>query len=248
MSEQLEWQRPASPQDQATVEREREYWDQHEDLDWVTDSSKCAAIALIPRVTGDVLELCIGSGTYSRAVPRDYRSYTGVDISQSLLDALKARQPGVVPVKGNAEDLVFEDQTFDSVLVFAGLHHLPRYQRAIAESHRVLRPGGYFYCFEPNDRAWYRTPMRFLRKFIGIYSDDEIWLDAADVVETMRRVGFRDPRVDYLTPRFKPGHLSAKNEVLARMMYAAAALGRSARTQSFVAISAQKPDGEPSDG
>lgn len=241
MTDQQRWQATATADEQATVERERAYWDAHEDLDWVTDQSKRAAISLIPDLTGDLLELCIGSGTYSQAVPRRFTSYTGLDLSTSLLDRLRTRCPDIVPVEGNAEDLSFDDASFDTVLVFAGLHHLPRYERAVAESFRVLRPGGHFFCFEPNDRAWYRPPMRYMRDFIGIYSDDEVFMDPHDVAATLTRNGFRRHRIDYLTPRFKKGHLTARNELLARMMYGAAAMGSGQRTQSFFAASAQKP-------
>lgn len=235
------WDRPATREDTEAVERERAYWDEHEDLDWVSVQSKTRVISLIPTVQGDVLELCIGSGTFTRAIPVSYRSYAGVDISSSLLESLAERMPNVTAVNGNAEELEFEDQSFDLVLVFAGLHHLPRYQRSISESHRVLRSGGSFFCFEPNDRAWYRIPMRFMRDFIGIYSQDEVYLDPRKVEETMVRLGFADLKVDYLTPRFKPGHLTPRNQVLARMMYAAASLGRGPGSQSFFALSGRKP-------
>jgi SAM-dependent methyltransferase len=50
-----------------------------------------------------------------------------------------------LPVKvlrADAESLPFADRSFDLVLGHAVLHHLPDLERAFAEFHRVLRPGG----------------------------------------------------------------------------------------------------------
>jgi ubiquinone/menaquinone biosynthesis C-methylase UbiE len=43
---------------------------------------------------------------------------------------------------GGAECLPFADQYFDAVFDFGVLHHIPRWQTAVAEIGRVLRPGG----------------------------------------------------------------------------------------------------------
>jgi SAM-dependent methyltransferase len=241
MSEISDVRRPATAEEAAAVDREKTYWEQHEDLDWITDASKREVMALIPRIEGDALELCIGSGTFTRAVPATYRSYTGVDISATLLETLKAGLPSVIPVLGNAEELDFPPASFDAVLVFAGLHHLPRYQRSVAEAFEVLRPGGFIFCFEPNSRAWYRPAMKVMRRFIGLYSDDEVFLDPREVAAAMTSAGFASLQTFYLTPKFKRAHLSTLNKVLARMMYGAAAMGGGAGTQSFFAMLARKP-------
>src|SRR5207244_7268838 len=45
-------------------------------------------------------------------------------------------------VAGDAERLDAPDESFDLVLGHAVLHHVPHLDRAFAEFHRVLRPGG----------------------------------------------------------------------------------------------------------
>lgn len=225
----------------AAVRRERAYWEAHEDLDWVSQESKEEVVGLLPGVTGDVLELCIGSGTFTRAIPSLYSSYTGIDLSGSLLQTLGRRVPAVTPVQGDAQELPFSDDSYDAVLVFAGLHHLPRYERSIAEGYRVLRPGGSFFCFEPNSRAWYRLAIRVLRDFIALYSEDEVVLDAREIVSLLSRAGFEDIQASYLTPRFRPTYLSRMNELLARAMYTASSVGPPALTQSFFSLRGRKP-------
>lgn len=235
----------ATPFGGEDLRRERAYWEAYQDLDWVADASKRDAVAQIPRLDGDILELCVGAGTFTQAVPSGYSTYTGVDLSRSLLHALRRRLE-VGAVHADAQELPFREEAYDAVLVFSGLHHLPQVPRAIAEAYRVLRPGGCFFCFEPNDRAWYRAPMRFLRhrrrvrQFIGIYSDDETYLDPSATAQILAAHSFRDIRVSYLTPRFRPGYLGAANRVFAQAIYAAAALGSAAGTQSYFGLSARK--------
>src|SRR4051794_8051118 len=152
------------------IEREREFWDQHAEFDWMAERSKRDVVSMLPPLEGDVLELCIGSGMLTEYIPRVYRSYTGLDLSSTLLVTLRQRMPGLTLVHGNAEEPAFADASFDAVVVFAGLHPLPHYRRAIAQAHRLLRANGVFVCLEPSSRAWYRPPMELLRNWIGIYS------------------------------------------------------------------------------
>ena len=71
---------------------------------------------------------------------------TCMDISPGMLEALRtnARRLGleVQTLAGDAERLAFPDASFDLVLGHAVLHHIPDLDRAFAEFHRVLRPGG----------------------------------------------------------------------------------------------------------
>jgi ubiquinone/menaquinone biosynthesis C-methylase UbiE len=50
---------------------------------------------------------------------------------------------GVVqPVQGDSERMPFATNTFDFVTCANSFHHYPHQDRAVAEMHRVLRPGG----------------------------------------------------------------------------------------------------------
>ena len=174
-------------------------------------------------------------------LPQTYRTYTGLDLSETLLDALRRKMPGLILLQGDAEELSFADESFDAVLVFAGLHHLPHFQRSIAQAHRVLRKQGIFVCLEPSSRAWYRKPMELLRGWIGNYSEDEVFLDPRRVAAALSASGFADTQIRYLTPTFSPSFLTPKNKVLVQLLYCAAAMGKSSFTQSFFLITATKP-------
>lgn len=51
-------------------------------------------------------------------------------------------------VEANAEDLPFEDSSFDLYSISFGLRNVTHIDDALAEAFRVLRPGGQFFCLE----------------------------------------------------------------------------------------------------
>jgi demethylmenaquinone methyltransferase / 2-methoxy-6-polyprenyl-1,4-benzoquinol methylase len=49
---------------------------------------------------------------------------------------------------GNAESLAFPDKSFDAYTIAFGIRNVTHIDRALAEAHRVLKPGGRFQCLE----------------------------------------------------------------------------------------------------
>jgi ubiquinone/menaquinone biosynthesis C-methylase UbiE len=49
---------------------------------------------------------------------------------------------------GDASAIAAADSAYDAVFDFGIVHHIPEWRRALAEVHRVLRPGGRFYAEE----------------------------------------------------------------------------------------------------
>ncbi|MFN3461349.1 MAG: class I SAM-dependent methyltransferase [Oceanibaculum sp.] len=55
---------------------------------------------------------------------------------------------GLAWVSGNAESLPVADRSFDAYTIAFGLRNVTRIDKALAEAHRVLKPGGRFLCLE----------------------------------------------------------------------------------------------------
>ncbi len=51
-------------------------------------------------------------------------------------------------VEANAEELPFEDESFDAYTIAFGIRNVPRIEVALKEAFRVLKRGGRFLCLE----------------------------------------------------------------------------------------------------
>lgn|SRR2546427_8575730 len=117
-----------------------------------------------------VLEIGTGVGTDARNIIGRGGIYTGINIDRGSTDsALRALHvfalPGVA-MQGNAISLDFPDSTFDVVYSFGVLHHIPEVEKAAAEIHRVLKPGGELLVMLYNRASInYVVEIMFLRKF-----------------------------------------------------------------------------------
>ena len=93
-----------------------------------------------------VLEAGCGIGTDGINFARAGARYTGVDFSDVAVSVARDRfaEAGCAGdfVQASITDLPFEDASFDLVYSNGVIHHLPETERAVAEFHRVLRPGG----------------------------------------------------------------------------------------------------------
>ncbi len=94
----------------------------------------------------DVLEIGCGLGTDGAQFARCGANYTGVDLTDAAVD-LARRRFQLFDLEGtfrtaDAENLDFADDSFDLVYSHGVLHHTPDTAKAIAEVHRVLKPGG----------------------------------------------------------------------------------------------------------
>lgn len=76
-----------------------------------------------------------------------------VDPQDEALERARAAgpEPGIRYVQASAQELPLPDRSFDAVIFFNSLHHVPvgSMDAALAEAVRVLRPGGLLYVQEP---------------------------------------------------------------------------------------------------
>lgn len=91
-----------------------------------------------------VLDIGCGNGRIAPLVKKSGASYTGVDISDKLIEIAKETYPDEKFKVANMTSLPFPDKSFDAVISIAALHHLPGEERikAISEIGRVLKDNG----------------------------------------------------------------------------------------------------------
>lgn len=111
---------------------------------------------LLGEAAGDVLEIGIGTGNSLEYYSHQMTSLTGIEPHKGLLEQAQARLQAldvrlaerVTLVEGDAGQLPFADDSFDTVVAFLVFCTLPDPARAAAEVRRVLRPGGRLLFFE----------------------------------------------------------------------------------------------------
>ena len=93
-----------------------------------------------------VLDVACGTGNAARPAARAGARVTGLDLAPRLLAIgqaeAKAEGLEIEWREGDAENLPFEDGTFDRVLSTFGHMFAPRHERTAQEMARVCRPGG----------------------------------------------------------------------------------------------------------
>jgi ubiquinone/menaquinone biosynthesis C-methylase UbiE len=99
---------------------------------------------LDPRRGRRILDLACGTGTLAAAIADRGASAVGVDGDPEMLARARAKAPGVQFDEALAEQLPYEDGSFDAVVTSLFLHHLARGAKlaALREAVRVLKPGG----------------------------------------------------------------------------------------------------------
>ena len=95
----------------------------------------------------EVLEIGCGAGTDLVEYTKNGSIVTGVDLGEDQVNLTKLNfELRKLPYKSmhtaDAENLLFENESFDLVFSFGVLHHTPNTQKAIDEVYRVLKPDG----------------------------------------------------------------------------------------------------------
>ncbi len=169
---------------------------------------------------GRALDLACGTGDLTFQLAAQDLAVVGLDVTPRMITL--AREKGrrrrtsagwhLSPLflVGDMMGLPFADETFDVITTGYGIRNVPRLEPALAEIHRVLRPGGRFLSLDfdrpeqPLLRAIYLSYLTVVGSVLGLmlhgaphtygYIPASIrrYPGSRGVVELMRRSGFRD--------------------------------------------------------
>jgi SAM-dependent methyltransferase len=144
---------------------------------------------------GTVAEICCGRGEALQLLHGRIERGIGVDISPSMLRAAQFEHAGrpFTFIQGDATALPLKDNSFDSVFMLGGIHHVPNRRVLFSEIARILKPGGRFYFREPVSDfilwRWLRAAIYRLSPILD--ADNERPLRYDETVPYLEQAGLR---------------------------------------------------------
>ena len=181
--------------------KEVAFFDQYaalQDYNAFTPASNQRLIDAFVRLTGlprgaRVADLGCGSGVFSTLLHRAGYKVTGVDLSLAQIERARAKDPEISFEVADVENLPFDSESFDGVLLSAIVHHLPDPSACAAEVYRVLVKGGRFMAFDPNRMNpfmyLYRDRSSPFYSSVGV-TENERPILAWRTADVFRRAGF----------------------------------------------------------
>lgn len=171
-----------------------------------------------------ILDIATGTGDFAiEALALNPDKVIGVDISAGMLEhgRQKMKKKGLDHIidmqMGDSEKLLFEDNTFDAVIVSFGVRNFENLEKGLSDMYRVLKPGGKTVIVEFSRPR--RFPMKQLYNFyfksilpiIGkLISKDqsaytylpesvEVFPDGDKFLSILHKVGFKNTECRPLT-------------------------------------------------
>ena len=162
------------------------------------------------RLGDHVLEIGAGYGAATGHLLKLVPRVTSLEYDPRLLQKLKAKHQcaELTPLCGDAATLPFADRSFSSAVAILVLHHLKSRElqdRALAEVHRVLRPGGSLFAFEIND-GWIHRAAHYKSTFTPV--------TPGSAFARLTKVGFSKISVDFRSGGYRMSARRAAEETL----------------------------------
>ncbi|HBF43902.1 MAG TPA: SAM-dependent methyltransferase [Desulfobacteraceae bacterium] len=151
---------------------------------WVYEAELRAVKAIMP-AGGYGVEIGVGTGRF--AEPLGIK--IGVEPSKRM--AVIAENRGIQVLDGVAEELPFDDFTFDFALMVTTICFVDDINRALLEAHRILSHGGFFIIgFVDRNSMVGQTYLDHREE--NVFYKDATFFSVDEVVELMDNAGFSD--------------------------------------------------------
>jgi demethylmenaquinone methyltransferase / 2-methoxy-6-polyprenyl-1,4-benzoquinol methylase len=120
----------------------------------------------ISKLSGHVfIDLAGGTGDIAQTLHHQYLNSIIIDPSLAMMRVAQQRLgQSCTYLAASAEKLPLPDNYADLITISFGIRNTTDIHQALSEIHRVLKPGGYFYCLE------FSTPAAWLKPFYEAWS------------------------------------------------------------------------------
>jgi ubiquinone/menaquinone biosynthesis C-methylase UbiE len=138
---------------------------------WITRNQILPFVLGRADLGNHLLEIGAGPGAATPELRKRVPRVTSLEYNHAFTAHLAQKNgKGAGVVQGDAAALPFPDRTFSSAVAVLVLHHLRSsalQDRAFAEVHRVLQPGGRFFAFEIPD-GWFNRVIHTNSTFVPV--------------------------------------------------------------------------------
>jgi ubiquinone/menaquinone biosynthesis C-methylase UbiE len=120
-----------------------EYEERVEKLRAVTEHAMQPFLNSTP-IGGQVLDIGCAVGYTTEILSQNGKLAEGIDISPSMIEHAKKRNPNIKLVVGDFLDHQYEDNSFDGILMYAFIHLFPKdaAKECLNKAVKILKPGG----------------------------------------------------------------------------------------------------------
>jgi demethylmenaquinone methyltransferase/2-methoxy-6-polyprenyl-1,4-benzoquinol methylase len=171
-----------------------------------------------------ILDVATGTGDFAiEALALNPDRVIGVDISEGMLDVGRAKltqrklDKRIELRTGDSENLPFEDNIFDAVIVAFGVRNFENLEAGLKEMHRVLKPGGTVVILEFSKPSKFPMKQLYNAYFTAILPtigrlisrDDSAYRylpesvqafpDGNEFLNVLSGTGFKNPKCDPIT-------------------------------------------------
>ncbi len=165
-----------------------------------------------------ILDVATGTADLAIALSRlQPTKITGLDLSNKMLEVGRVKVAdrklaGMIElVKGDSENLPFDDNTFDAVTVAFGVRNFENLEKGLQEIRRVLKPGGQFIILEFSKvktfpvKQFYNLYFSYITPMIGkLFSKDnkaysylpnsvQVFPEGEEMCVILQSIGFKTP-------------------------------------------------------
>lgn len=172
-----------------------------------------------------VLELGCGTGLFTDKIQvLSGANVTGIDVSKELLEVARKKNNTITFEINNAEELSYNNNSFDVVIGSSVLHHL-NITNSLLEIFRVIKPGGRIAFAEPNminPHILLQKNIPYLKKIAGD-TPDETAINRWRFKKQLEQSGFTNVQIvpyDFLypaTPKILIGMVSLIGSVIEKL-------------------------------
>jgi ubiquinone/menaquinone biosynthesis C-methylase UbiE len=154
------------------------------------------ALSLLDETHERVLDVGCGTGLMSARLTASGRRVTGIDLSAAMI-ARARRRRGVNHefIEGDAENLPVASGSFDAVVNLISFHHYPNPTRALAEFHRVLRPGGRLVLIAFDRQSRYITLTQRTNRWTRDIAGESWQKTSEEALALVRAAGFANVEI-----------------------------------------------------